>query len=159
MMLQQNKILVCVQIYYGPSMIFLHMQIFLVGVLKGNLLVLFLIIIVCHIDNKTNENGVTWGHRRFLPTDHRFQCDKRSFDGNEEHRAVPKQLSVEDALHQLHGMEHIILGNASKNKMLTKKKKREHTKLEHNWKKKSIFFPIAILEYPYFASQFGCNAY
>ena len=99
--------------------------------------------IVCHIDNKTNENGVTWGHRRFLPTDHRFQCDKRSFDGNEEHRAVPKQLSVEDALHQLHGMEHIILGNASKNKMLTKKKKkREHAKLEHNWKKKSIFFQL-----------------
>ena len=41
-------------------MIFLHMQIFLVGVLKGNLLVLFFIRIVCHIDYKMNENGVTW---------------------------------------------------------------------------------------------------
>ena len=35
-------------------MIFLHMQIFIVGVLKGNLLVLFVIRIVCHIC-KTRE--------------------------------------------------------------------------------------------------------
>ena len=60
MMLQQNKIFVCMQLYYGPSMIFPHMQIFLVGVLKGNLLVLFVIRIVCHIDYKTDGNGVTW---------------------------------------------------------------------------------------------------
>ena len=33
------------------------------------------------------------GHRRFLPIDHRFQRDKKSFDGNEKHRATPKQLS------------------------------------------------------------------
>ena len=74
-------------------------------------------------------------------TDNRFQRDKRSFDGNEEHRAAPKQLFVEDVLHQLHGMEHIILGKASKNKMLAKRK-REHAKLEHNLKKKSIFFQL-----------------
>ena len=41
-------------------MIFLHMQIFLIRVLKGNFLVLFVIRIVCHIDYKTDENGVTW---------------------------------------------------------------------------------------------------
>ena len=39
---------------------FLLMQTFLVGVLKGNLLPLFVIRIVCHIDYKTNGNGVTW---------------------------------------------------------------------------------------------------
>ena len=82
------------------------------------------------------------GHRRFSPIDHRFRCDKRSFDGNEEHRATPKQLFAEDVLHQLHGMEHIILGKVSKNKMLAKRK-REHAKLEHNWKKKIIFFQLA----------------
>ena len=81
------------------------------------------------------------GHRQFLLTDHRFRRDKRSFDGNEEHRAALKQLSAEDVLHQLHGMEHIILGKASKNKMLAKRK-REHAQLEHNWKKKSIFFQL-----------------
>ena len=64
------------------------------------------------------------GHRRFLPTDHRFRRDKRSFDGNEEHRATPKHFFAKDVLHQLHGMEHLILGKTSKNKMLGKKKKR-----------------------------------
>ena len=82
------------------------------------------------------------GHRRFLPTDHRFRCDKRSFDGNKEHKEAPKQLPVEDVLHQPHGMEHIILGKASKNKMLAKRK-REHAKLEHNWKKKNIFSQLS----------------
>ena len=81
------------------------------------------------------------GHRRFLPIDHRFQHDKRSFDRNDEHRAAPKQLSTKGVLYQLHGMEHIILGKAYKNKMLTKRKK-EHAKLENNWKKKSIFFQL-----------------
>ena len=41
-------------------MIFLHMQIFQFGALKGNLLVLFIIRIVLHIDYKTDGNGVTW---------------------------------------------------------------------------------------------------
>ena len=63
------------------------------------------------------------GHRRFLPTDHRFRRDKRSFDGNKEHRATPKQLSAEDVLHQLHGMKHIILGKVSKNNVGEKKKR------------------------------------
>ena len=50
------------------------------------------------------------GHRRFLPIDHIFRRDKKSFDGKEEHRAAPKQLSREDVLHQLDGMKHITLG-------------------------------------------------
>ncbi|XP_047084706.1 uncharacterized protein LOC124695951 [Lolium rigidum] len=29
------------------------------------------------------------GHRRFLPPDHEFRFDAKSFDGSEEHRAVP----------------------------------------------------------------------
>ena len=71
MMLQQNKIFACVQLFYGPSMIFLHMLIFLVGVLKSNLLVLFVIRMVCLIDYKIDRNGVTWVIR-FLPIVHRF---------------------------------------------------------------------------------------
>ena len=81
------------------------------------------------------------GHRQFLLIDHRFRRDKKSFDGNEEHRAAPKQLSKEDVLHQLDGMEHITLGKTSKNKM-SAKRKREHVELEHNWKKKNIFFQL-----------------
>ena len=79
------------------------------------------------------------GHRRFLPIDHRFRRDKKSFDGNEEHRTAPKQLSGEDVLYQLDGMEHITLGKTLKNKM-SAKRKREHVELEHNWKKKTFFF-------------------
>ena len=41
-------------------MIFLHMQIFLVGKLKANLLILFVMRIVCHIDYKMDGNCVTW---------------------------------------------------------------------------------------------------
>ena len=116
-------------------MIFLHMQIFLVGVLKGNLFVLFLRRIICHIDYKMDRNDVTWVIVDF------YRRDKRSFDENEEHRAALKQLSGEDGLHKLDGMEHIILGTRSKNKMLVKRK-REHAKFEHNWKKRSIFFQL-----------------
>ena len=110
----------------------------------------------CPIYNKDNcsyrlQNGQKWcymDHHRFLPINHRFRHDKRSFDGNEEHREAPKELSGEDVLHQLDGMKHITLGKRSKNKILAKRKIK-HAKLEHNWKKK---FPIAILENPYFAS-------
>ena len=59
------------------------------------------------------QNRQKWcymDHRRFLPIDHKFRCDKKSFDGNEEHRAAPKQLSREDVLHQLDGMKYITLG-------------------------------------------------
>ena len=50
-------------------------------------------------------------------------------------------MSAEDVLYQLDGMEHIISGKTSKNKMLAKRK-REHAKLKHNWKKRSIFFQL-----------------
>ena len=81
------------------------------------------------------------GHRQFLLSDHKFQRYKRSFDENEEHRIAPKELSGEDVLHQLDPIEHVTLGKTSKNKIKTKRK-REHYKPEHNWKKKSIFFQL-----------------
>ncbi|KAM3248017.1 putative protein isoform X1 [Capsicum annuum] len=41
------------------------------------------------------------GHRRFLPPDHPFRKDKKSFDGNEEHRSAPTPLSgsVKEKIH------------------------------------------------------------
>ena len=59
------------------------------------------------------QNRRKWcymGHRRFLPTNHKFRRSKRSFNGNDQHTATLKQLSTEDVLHQLDGMKHIILG-------------------------------------------------
>ncbi|RVW72866.1 hypothetical protein CK203_057205 [Vitis vinifera] len=88
-----------------------------VGVLKGNLLVLFVIRIVLHSITKRTEM-VLHGSSSIFAIDHRFRRDKKSFDGNEEHRAAPKQLSGEDVLHQLDGMEHITLGKTSKNKII-----------------------------------------
>ena len=104
---------------------------------------------VCPICNKDYlsyrlQNERKWcymGHRRFLPTDHKFRRDKRSFDGNNEHRVAPKQLSAEEVLHQLDGMKHIILGKASKNRVM-EKRKIKHDNLKHNWKKRSILFQL-----------------
>ena len=132
MMLQQNKIFVCVQLYYGPPMIFLHMQIFQVGVLKGNLLVLF----VLHFDYKTDGNGVTWVIVDFCRLIIDFDVIKSPLM---EMKSIEQHLNnCLDVLHQLDEMEHITLGKISKNKM-SAKRKREHVELEHNWKKKTFF--------------------
>ena len=73
------------------------------------------------------------GHRRFLPSNHKFRCDKRSFNGEEELRLPPTQLLGVDVLEQLEHLEPIILGKSQKRKW-------ENTTRQHNWKKKSIFF-------------------
>ena len=41
------------------------------------------------------------GHRRFLPSNHKFRCDKRSFNGEEELRLPPTQLLRVDVLELL----------------------------------------------------------
>ena len=79
------------------------------------------------------------GHRRFLPSNHKFRCDKRSFNGEEELRLQPTQLLGVDVLEKLEHLELIILGKSQKGK-------RENTTRQHNWKKNSIFFSITILE-------------
>ena len=58
---QQKKFFSYMHLYRGPSMTFLHMQIFQVGLIKRYLLVLNVIRSVLHIDYKMDENGVTWG--------------------------------------------------------------------------------------------------
>ena len=75
------------------------------------------------------------GHRQFLPTNHRFRQDKRSFNGKAELRLAPTQLSGVDVLQQLEQLEPIILGRSLK-------RKRENVTHQHNWKKESIFFQL-----------------
>ncbi|XP_019224269.1 PREDICTED: uncharacterized protein LOC109205956 [Nicotiana attenuata] len=41
------------------------------------------------------------GHRRFLPRDHPFRRDKKSFDGKEVHRPAPALLSGEEVFEEL----------------------------------------------------------
>ena len=77
------------------------------------------------------QNGQKWchiGHRRFLPTNHRFQHYQRSFNGNDEHRVAPKEF----------GNGTYYFGENIKKQDVRKKKK--HAKLEPNWKKNNILF-------------------
>ena len=77
------------------------------------------------------------GHRRFIPSNHKFRCDKRSFNGKEELRSPPTQLPGVDVLEQLEHLEPVILGKSQK-------RKRENTTHQHNWKKNSIFFQLPL---------------
>ena len=76
------------------------------------------------------------GHRRFLPTNHRWRKNVKLFDGKTEFRPPPKPLSGEEALLQVNNIEPVIFGKG-------KKRKRDPS----NWSKKSIFF-----ELPYWSS-------
>ncbi|XP_009766293.2 uncharacterized protein [Nicotiana sylvestris] len=73
-------------------------------------------------------------HRAFLPHDHPFRKDKKSFNGEEEHRAMPTPLSGVEVLEELREFN-IIFGKGQK------KRPRRN---DGPWKKRSIFF-----EFPY----------
>ena len=42
------------------------------------------------------------GHQAFLPPDHPFRRDKKSFNGWEDHRPAPKSLSGIEIFEKLH---------------------------------------------------------
>lgn len=83
------------------------------------------------------------GHRRYLPTNHKWRNDKRSFDGTKELREAPKLLSGSDILAQVNDLEGIVLTKDNSKKM-----KLSHDKRGDNWNKKSIFF-----ELPYWSTN------
>ncbi|XP_015167842.1 uncharacterized protein [Solanum tuberosum] len=82
------------------------------------------------------------GHRRYLPKDHRWRNDKKSFDDTIEKRLPPKTCSGIDILNQVQDLEGEPLTKDPK-----KKRKISHEKRNDNWNKKSIF-----LELPYWKS-------
>ncbi|XP_019257778.1 PREDICTED: uncharacterized protein LOC109235995 [Nicotiana attenuata] len=47
------------------------------------------------------------GHRRFLPLDHPSRKDKKSFDGNEEHRHTPTPLSAVEVFEELREVNNV----------------------------------------------------
>ena len=79
------------------------------------------------------------GHRRFLPLEHNWCQQKEFFDGTEEHRIAPNELSGDQLLQQLMNVPEVQFGNDE----ATRKRKR--TKIELNWTKKSIFFLVTLL--------------
>ncbi|XP_060182239.1 uncharacterized protein LOC132611897 [Lycium barbarum] len=76
------------------------------------------------------------GHRAFLPPDHPFRGDKKSFDGKEEHKAALTPLSGIEVLEEL----------CEFNNVFGKGRQKRARKSDGPWKKRSIFFKL-----PYWA--------
>ncbi|KAH0721554.1 hypothetical protein KY284_006584 [Solanum tuberosum] len=76
---------------------------------------------------------------RFLPMDHPWRSNKRSFNGKTEFRPPPPFLKGTDVLNSLHDFENV----------LGKKRKRSN---DGPWKKRSIFF-----ELPYWQHNLLCH--
>lgn len=79
------------------------------------------------------------GHRCFLPMDHPWRKNKKSFDGKVEMGVAPTPLTGDEVLMQLESLETVTFG---------KRKKRNHYALNsaYNWRKKSIFFQLPYLK-------------
>ncbi|XP_073117096.1 uncharacterized protein [Elaeis guineensis] len=75
------------------------------------------------------------GHRRFLPKNHSWRRNKRSFDGKCEYRDAPKVLTGDDMLDQLRKLKKVTFGKGQK-------RKRDDFNDVYNWRKKSIFFQL-----------------
>lgn len=98
----------------------------------------------CNVDTESRylKHGRKFcymGHRRYLERNHKFRRDKISFDGTQELRDAPVPLSGSMVLQQLQNIE-------NKFGKLEKKKGGKNINLQHNWKKKSIFFSLPYWE-------------
>ena len=69
------------------------------------------------------------GHQTFLPPDHPFIRDKRSFNGKEEHKVAPTPLSGAQIFEEL----------CEFNNVFGKNKKKRKQKNDGPWKKIHIF--------------------
>jgi hypothetical protein len=78
-------------------------------------------------------------HRRWLPPDHEWRQEKELFDGTEEHRLAPEEISRDQLLQQLIDVEHVQFGKHVGNK---RKHRTSDDIDESNWRKKSIFFQL-----------------
>jgi hypothetical protein len=94
------------------------------------------------------------GHRRFLPQGHIWRKKKKVlFDGTEDHRITPNELSGDQLLQKLMDVPPV---EFEKDKTTRKRKRSE---LELNWTKKSIFFLVALLVNIEIKTQLRCHAH
>ncbi|XP_058006773.1 uncharacterized protein LOC110657485 [Hevea brasiliensis] len=77
------------------------------------------------------------GHRRYLPLNHKWRNDNKSFNGTRERGLPPKPLSGDDILDQVKNLEGVILTKAPH-----MKKAISHDGRGDNWNKKCIFFDL-----------------
>ena len=80
------------------------------------------------------------GHRRFLPKNHKWRRETKSFDGKKDFKDPIQPKSGEDILNHLDTIEHASFGKDPES--LQKKKKRKRKANELNWTKRSIFFQL-----------------
>jgi hypothetical protein len=81
------------------------------------------------------------GHKRYLPTEHLWQLNRRTFDGTEELECAPNVPCGDEILQQL---DEIAFGDDNANKKKWKKRKTGATGTDYVvWKKKSIFFRLS----------------
>jgi hypothetical protein len=78
------------------------------------------------------------GHRRWLLRGHVWRRKGELFNGTEEHRLKPKDLSKDELLQQLMH----VTGVQFEKQSGTKRKRIKRTDVELNWTKKSIFFRL-----------------
>lgn len=80
------------------------------------------------------------GHRGYLPTEHLWRMNRRTFDGIEEFDSVPDVPCGDEIIQQLDG---VAFGDENTGK---KKQKKQKTGAASSndvmWKKKSIFFRL-----------------
>ncbi|WMV07748.1 hypothetical protein MTR67_007374 [Solanum verrucosum] len=81
------------------------------------------------------------GHRRYLPRNHKWRNEKKSFDGTEEKTLPPKKRSGIEILHQVQDLEGLQLTKEPKKRI-----KISHDSRKDNWNKKSIFFELPYWE-------------
>jgi hypothetical protein len=81
------------------------------------------------------------GHRRYLPNEHLWRMNRRTFDSTEEFDSAPNVPCGDEILQQLDG---VAFGdeNAGKKKKRKKGKKGAGSSDDVMWKKKSIFFRL-----------------
>jgi hypothetical protein len=75
------------------------------------------------------------GHRRWLPSSHKWRRNKVSFNNKIETRDAPVPLTRDQVLQQYESFKQVSFG-----KMSNKGKQHEEETRWHNWQKKSIFF-------------------
>ena len=96
----------------------------------------------CHKDTeylwlKFGSKHCYLGHRRWLPSNHKWRRNNISFNNKVETRDAPVPLTGAQVLQQYESFEQVTFG-----KMSNKRKQREEDTRWHNWRKKSIFFEL-----------------
>jgi hypothetical protein len=87
---------------------------------------------------KTGCKFCYMGHKRYLPTEHLWRLNKRTFDGTEEFDSTPNVPCEDEILQQLDG---VAFGDEDAGKK-KKQKKGAASSDDVMWKKKSIFFKL-----------------